>query len=150
MPPAGGEHGDVQFGLGGRMRLHADATGAGYVIGEVGFYLARNPDTVRAPDVAFVARERFPHGLPQEFIDGAPDLAVEVVSPNDSHADVMEKVGEYLDAGTRLVWVASRRTRSVTVHRPDGTAQTLRADDVLSGEDVLPGFQVRVRELFGG
>ena len=104
-------------------------------------------DTVRAPDVAFVARERYPNGLPKEFVDGPPDIAVEVVSPSDTHAEVMVKVGEYLDAGARLVWVVSRGTRSVTVHRPDGTAHTLRGDDILSGEDVLPSFEIRVGEL---
>ena len=150
MAPASGEHGDTQTDIVVALKPFAKSRGLGYVVSEVGFTLSKGPDIVRAPDVAFIARERFPDGLPARFIDGSPDIAVEVVSPNDSHIDVMEKVGEYLDAGTRLVWVASRRTRSVTVHRSDGTAQTLRADDVLSGEDVLLGFEVYVRELFGG
>jgi Uma2 family endonuclease len=149
MAPAGGGHGRAQIRFGSRMEPHVEQSGQGYVVSEVGFILDRSPDVVRAPDVAFVARDRFPAGVPDTFIEGAPDLAVEVVSPGDTHTAVMEKVGEYLDAGTRLVWVASPRMRTVVVHRSDGSSQTLRADDVLSGEDVMPGFEVRVAELFG-
>src|SRR5438270_526872 len=108
MAPANGEHGDQQSEFVVWMRPYAKRHGLGHVVVEVGFVLSRNPDTVRAPDVSFVTLQRFPNGLPGHFIDGPPDIAVEVVSPNDTHAEVMKKVGEYLDAGTRLVWVASR------------------------------------------
>ncbi|MGH2353054.1 MAG: Uma2 family endonuclease [Chloroflexota bacterium] len=149
MAPPGGGHGYVQLGLGVRMRLHADHTKQGFVVTEVGFRLATGPDLVRAPDVAFVAAARFPEGrLPETYIDGAPDIAVEVVSPSDTFAEVEEKVQEYLDAGARLVWVAQSRAKAVRVYTPDGTSRTLRGDDVLSGDEVMPGFEVRVAELF--
>jgi len=81
------------------------------------------------------------------FFEGAPDLAVEIVSPGDTAAEVLEKVREYLDAGARLVWTTERRTRTITVYRPDGSAQLLGEGDILTGEDILPGFQVRVGDL---
>jgi Uma2 family endonuclease len=149
MAPAGGGHGDTQTEFVLAMKPVARAQHLGFVISETGFILSRAPDVVRAPDVAFIAHDRLPGGLPEGFIEGPPDIAVEIVSPGDTHTEVMEKIGEYLAAGARLVWVASRRSRTVTVHRSDGTAQTLRADDVLSGEDVMPGFEVRVADLFG-
>jgi len=150
MAPAGGKHGDVQLELGMRMRLHAKRTRQGYVIGEVGFRLATAPDTVRAPDVAFITAARFPAGrLPETYIDGAPDIAVEVISPNDPPSEMGKKVQEYLEAGARLVWVVDPSTRTVAVHYPDRSPRLLRNDDVLSGEEVLPGFAVRVAELFG-
>lgn len=150
MALAGGEHGDVQLELGMRMRLHAKRTRQGYVIDEVGFRLATAPDTVRAPDVAFITAARFPAGrLPETYIDGAPDIAVEVISPNDPPSEIEEKVQEYLEAGARLVWVVDPSTRTVAVHSPDRSPRLLRNDEVLSGEEVLPGFAVRVAELFG-
>ena len=149
MPPAGEEHGDLQFGLGSRMRLHAERHNLGLVLGETGFTLRTDPDTVRAPDIAFIAAARLsPGGLRPGYVPGAPDLAVEVVSPNDTAAEVDEKVQEYLAAGARRVWVVKPRIRGVTVHYPDGSARTLRGDDVLPGEDVMPGFEVRVGDLF--
>ncbi len=116
---------------------------------EVGYVLRRDPDTVRAPDVSFVSRKRIPaDGIPDSYWPFAPDLAVEVVSPSDGIEDLISKVGEYLSAGSRLVWVVSPRTQSVTAYLPNGEARLLRADDTLDGGEVLPGFSVPVRELF--
>ena len=148
MAPVGGEHGDVQLEIGVRMRLHARQHQQGYVVVEVGFCLRCSPDTVRAPDVAFVAQARYPTELPRAFIPGGPDIAVEVVSPGDTMTQVQEKVEEYLAAGTRLVWIANPATRTLTVHYPNRTSRTLRADEILSGEDVMPGFEVCVGDLF--
>ena len=118
-------------------------------IAEVGYILRRDPDYVRVPDVSFVSRERIPPtGLPTGFWPFAPDLAVEVASPSDSRRDIESKVRQYLDAGTRLVWVANPRARTITVHSPDMPPRTLGADDVLDGGDVLPGFSVRVGDIF--
>lgn len=115
----------------------------------VGFLLQRDPDVVRIPDVAFVARERMPGGqVPEGFVETAPDLAVEVVSPNDSANQVHEKVREYLEAGVRLVWVLWPRFRSVSVYSADGSYRELGADDELDGGEVLPGFRVKVEKLF--
>lgn len=117
-------------------------------IAEVGYILSRNPDTVRVPDVSFVSRQRIPPGGPTEgYWPFAPDLAVEVLSPSDEEKAVSRKVRQYLDAGTRLVWVADYGTRTVVVHAPGREPRTLGPDDMLDGEDVLPGFSVRVGDI---
>lgn len=150
MPPAGFAHGEDASGIDWFLESHVREHGGGQVVVEVGFTLFRDPDTVRAPDVAFVSESRLPSpGQRRKFYEGAPDLAVEVVSPDDTASEVLEKVREYLAAGTRLVWVVDRRTGSVAVYRANGTTQFLGESDTLSGEDVLPGFTVRVGDLFG-
>jgi Uma2 family endonuclease len=112
---------------------------------------ADRPKLIRKPDVSFVRLDRFPDG---KVFDGSmtfpPDLAVEVVSPSDAAEPLETKIDEYLRAGVRLVWVVYLPTRNVWVYRPDGTAKLHRTDDTLTGEDVLPGFAVRVGELFEG
>jgi Uma2 family endonuclease len=113
------------------------------------FVLRRNPDTVRIPDVSVVRRERVPAaGIPEGFWPGAPDLAVEIVSPHDRAEEVHERVRDYLGAGVRLVWVLWPKSRTVTVYWPDGTARELGPDEQLTGGDVLPGFTARVQDLF--
>jgi Uma2 family endonuclease len=115
---------------------------------ETGFVLARDPDTVRAADVAFVSRDRVPpEGVPVGFWPMAPDLAVEVVSPNDRPEDIQEKVEEYLAAGTKLVGVVYPKTQSVTVYRSLREIVVLREDDLITGDEVLPGFACPVRKL---
>ena len=107
------------------------------------------PDKVRKPDVSFISFMRLPAVQePEGYCSVAPDLAVEVVSPNDLYYEVEEKVAEYLEAGVRLVWVANPATRSVRVHRRDGTIADLEENDELTGEDVIPGFRCRVGDLF--
>ncbi|MBI3466935.1 MAG: Uma2 family endonuclease [Planctomycetes bacterium] len=105
---------------------------------------------VRRADVSFIATGRLPNDEPPDgHILIAPDLAVEVVSPNDLAYEIDEKVEEFLAAGVRLVWVVNPATRTVRVHRPDRPGITLRAEDELTGDDVLPGFRCRVQDLFG-
>ena len=96
----------------------------------------------------YAAAERLKEETPAGFLESAPDLAVEVVSPGDSTTAVRDKVRDWLEAGTRLVWVACPRTRSVVVHRPGRPAEALRDDDHLQGGSVLPDFAVPVRDLF--
>jgi Uma2 family endonuclease len=150
MAATGGRHGIIASRLDYRLRAFVEAHDLGEVCAaETGFRLAQNPDTVRAPDVSFIARERLPAaGAPEGYWPFAPDLAVEVVSPSDRSDDVLAKVQEYLRAGTRLVWVFHPRTRTVMVYRINGEVQLLRAQDELSGEDLLPGFHCQVDELF--
>ncbi|MCS7052068.1 MAG: Uma2 family endonuclease [Thermomicrobium sp.] len=113
------------------------------------FLLQRNPDTVRIPDVSVVRRERVPAaGIPEGFWPGAPDLAVEIVSPHDRAEEVHERVRDYLAAGTVQVWVLWPKSRSVTVYWADGTARELGPEETLAGGDLLPGFAVKVSELF--
>ncbi len=150
MSPAGTRHGRIAMRLGSIIERHVRQHDAGAVYAaETGFQIAHNPDTVRAPDVAFVARERIPpEGEPDGYWAIAPDLVVEVISPHDSAAYIQEKVIEWLEAGVRSVWVVYPDARSVVVHEPSGHAATLREDDILDGGDVLPGFSCKVQEIF--
>jgi Uma2 family endonuclease len=132
-------------------RIHAfvSSRSLGRVLAaETGFKLFTNPDTVRAPDVAFVSHDRIPDPLPRGFAPFAPDLAVEVLSPDDKPGEVLEKVADWLKAGTRLVWVIDPDRRSARAYREDGTIEMLPESGVLDGEDVLPGFTCTVGELF--
>ena len=114
-----------------------------------GFVLARNPDTVRAPDAAFVTHKRAGAQAHRPgFFQGAPDLAVEVVSPGDTAVEVEAKVLEYLQAGARLVWVLYPDTRTVKVHAADRTVRWLGPGDTLTGDDLLPGFTLPLDRLF--
>ena len=112
-----------------------------------GLVLRRGPDTVRAPDVWFVRADRIPVEVRDEFFPGSPDLAVEVLSPSDRFAAVVEKALDYLAAGTRLVWVIDPKGRTAAVFHPDGSAHLLGEDDSLDGGEVLPGFSVMLRDL---
>ena len=152
MPPPRVVHGVVAMRVGAALAEYVDREQSGLVLAaETGFQLTRNPDTVRAPDAAFVRRERIPSsGLGDQYWPGAPDLAVEVLSPDDSRAEVGRKVREYLSTGTRLVWVVDPRSRTVTAHRPDSSAQVISEAGMLDGEDVLPGFRYPVARLFEG
>jgi Uma2 family endonuclease len=148
MPP-GGRHGIIALVIGSQLRSWALTGPGGYVGGESGFILARNPDTVRAPDVFYVRADRLPEGgIPEAFWDMAPDLAIEIVSPSESADEVREKVRDYLAAGTPLVWVVYPRSQEVLVHTPDGAAHTYSGQDILQHADVLPGFTCVVADLF--
>ncbi len=117
-------------------------------IAEPGFILASDPDHVRVPDVGFVRRERTDAlGRPAGYWPEAPDLAIEVISPNDRYSEVNEKVADYLEAGTRMVVVVNPRNRTVNVHTPDG-AITLNLGDTLDGGDVVPGWQMPLTDIF--
>jgi Uma2 family endonuclease len=150
MLPSGGEHGAVGINLAVPLGQHVKANQFGVVLGaETGFMIARDPDTVRAPDVAFVRKERIPAaGIPRSFWPGAPDLAAEVVSPNDTVFEVDEKVQEWLGAGTAQVWVINPRRRTVTVYRAPTDVTILSDQDTLDGGALLPGFRCPVRDLF--
>jgi Uma2 family endonuclease len=153
MTPAGGIHGRIVARMCRRLAEHVEVRGGGeVVVGDVGFVLTlpTDPERVRAPDVAFVSLERLPDGrLPQGFVTGAPDLAVEVLSPRDNPLEVQQKVRDYLEAGARLVWVVAPQARSVTVYRADASARLVREPESLDGEDVLPGLTVSLADLFG-
>ena len=118
-------------------------------MGDTGFTLSRNPDTVRGPDIAFVRKERVPDPIPSTFLEFAPDLVVEVLSPNDRPGELLAKVGDWLDAGARLVWVIDPERRVARLYRADGTEQILAETDRLLGEDVLPGFSCTVASILG-
>jgi Uma2 family endonuclease len=151
MAPTGFHHGSVTMRLGGRLFAYATEKAIGNVLGaETGFVLSRNPDTVRAPDIGFVRASRIPPGEETvKFWEGAPDLAVEVLSPSDTIDEVEEKVDDYLAAGTMLVWVVNSRRKTVTVYRPNQQPVLLSETDELSGEEVVPGFRIPIAAIFG-
>lgn len=150
MAPAGASHGSVAMRIGIALGAHVTSNNLGEVFAaETGFILRRDPDTVRAPDAAFVSKERLPEGeLPPGFLELAPDLAVEVISPNDRSREVREKAEDWVRAGTRLVWVIDPTNRSATVYDSSRDVQELSEEDDLDGGDVIPGFSCRVKDLF--
>lgn len=150
MSPAGSEHGVVMMRLAWRLAQHVEAGQLGETFGaETGFRIESNPDTVLAPDLAFVSRERIPpEGVPKGYWPGAPDLAVEVISPGDTFTEVADKVAAWLDAGARAVWVANPKRRTITVHRSLTEAVTLSAGDEPDGQDVITGFRCRISDIF--
>lgn len=113
-----------------------------------GYILKHNPDTVRAPDVAFVKRARLPvSGFTPYFFDGAPDLAVEVLSLSDRPKAVRAKVSDYLETGTQLIWVVDPQRRVVIVHRPGAAPEVVTEHGTLDGEGVVPGFRLAVVKI---
>ena len=150
MTPAGNVHGRVAMNVALPLAQYVKAHNLGIVYAaETGFRLATDPDTVRAPDVAFVSRERVEAvGEVEGYWPEAPDLAVEVISPNDSHVEVEEKILDWLEAGTKMVLAVNPRRRSVTLYRSQSDITILTRTDVLDGGDVVPGFQLTLQEIF--
>lgn len=151
-PPPGAQPGKRTNRISSRLTAFVEAHALGEVLPEIGFRLQRDADVVRAPDSSFVAAARVPDsGLPDGYIDGAPDLAVEVVSPHDSAREILEKVGGYLDAGAARVWVVRPATRTVTVYNSGGEATTLRSGATLTSAHAgfaIEGFALTIDELF--
>ena len=150
MSPSGSEHGATIVNITVLLAQYVRANKLGVCFGaETGFKIASDPDTVRAPDVAFIQQEHIPEsGIPKTFWPGAPDLAVEVLSPGDTYSEVLEKVEDWLDAGVRAVWIVDSKRRSITVYRSMTDVTTLSEDDELDGGDVVPGFRCKVSEIF--
>lgn len=149
MSPTNYGHGRIAIMIGSILLQYVRKHSLGDVLTETGFITSTDPDTVIAPDVAFVRATRVPAQENRgRFYPGPPDLAVEVLSPSESSQDVDEKVQEYLQHGTRLVWIVNPKTRSVTVFRPGQPVAHLRATDMLLGHDILPDFSVPVADFF--
>ena len=149
MAPAGANHGRVAMSLGSLVHVHAQRHRLGHTYAaETGFVLDEVRQRVLGPDVAFVTRSRVPAGSQGGFFRGAPDLAVEVRSPSQSHPEMDTKAHGYLAAGTRLVWIVDPDSRTVTVYRPDRSPVELASEGYLDGYDVLPGFRVAVAAIF--
>ncbi|HEX6853639.1 MAG TPA: Uma2 family endonuclease [Candidatus Polarisedimenticolaceae bacterium] len=149
-PPAGGRHGDTALALGSALRRHVREHRLGRVLAnDTGFVLARRPDTVRAPDVAFVTKERWEnYSDPSGFLPGPPDLAVEVLSASNTPGEMHAKVADFLAAGARLVWVVDPEAKTVAVYRTLLAPRFVGLDGVLDGEEVVPGFTLPVAEIF--
>jgi len=147
--PPGYRHGVVAFALASRIGEFVRANRLGVVVAaETGFKLFSNPDTVRAADAAFVSRDRAPDPAPLGYLELAPDLVVEVVSPSDRAGEIQAKVSDWLTAGARLVWVIDPGRKRAIVYREDGSVDLLANQDVLSGEEVLPGFSCSLGDVW--
>jgi Uma2 family endonuclease len=148
MPPPGGRHGVCCSKIVRRLGNFVEDNRLGTITSnDTGFVSERDPDTVRGPDVAFWTKERLPE-VPEGYIEVAPDLVVEVVSPSDHYSRVQNKVRHYLTRGVRMVWVVDPEDRSVTVYRSWKQATILGDNDAVAGEDVVPGYSCKVADLF--
>lgn len=146
--PAGDEQGVIEFNLGFELKSFVQQRQLGWVMGgEVGIYTRRNPDRVRGADIVFISKERLPK-LTKGFLEIAPELVVEILSPNDRWQDVEEKLKEYFDIGVLWVWVVQPEHRTVRVYRSTTEFQTLDEKDTLEGEGVLKGFFLPIARLF--
>jgi Uma2 family endonuclease len=149
MAPAGFDHGNIESRIDRQVGGFVTAHDLGVVVtGETGFILSRNPDTVRAADVAFLRKQRVPAEGSPGFFDGPPDLAIEVISPSDRMSDVHAKIEEWLAAGTQSVWAVDPPNRWIDVYQGDGKVVRYRAADTLRDERFLPGFTMQLAEVF--
>ena len=150
MVPAGWRHGAIGSQLHALLGEHIRQHKLGRAFSaDTGFLLARDPDTVRAPDIAFIHKDHLPSSEPEEaFWPGAPDLVVQMVSPGDTLGEVDDKVKMWLDSGTAMVWVVNPKWKNITVYRSATEIETLTENDELDGEDVVPGFRCRIGEIF--
>ena len=139
-------HGQIQVEIAFQLRAWAGTRDASVTV-ESGYILSDDPATVRGPDVAVVLGSRSSDGQPGGWLRGAPDLAVEILSPSDTSIAVHQKTLQYLEAGARLVWIVDPDARTVTIYRPNGSANLVRAHEVLTGEDVLPGLSVDLSDV---
>jgi Uma2 family endonuclease len=150
MAPASHEHGAIAINISTPLDQYVRTNKLGRVYAaETGFKIASNPDTVRAPDVAFISQERLDQiGKVKGYWPGAPDLVVEIVSPNDIYAEVEEKVFDWLEAGARMVVVVNPRKRLVTVYRSLTDIVVLREGDTLDCRDVVAGWAIAIKDIF--
>jgi Uma2 family endonuclease len=148
--PTSDEHGGIEGNFYHELRSFVLPRKLGKVrVGEAGVYTQRSPDTVRGADVLFISNERYSRrGKKRGFLDVAPELVVEVLSASESQASLEEKLGEYFATGVRLVWVADPEQKTIRAYRSLADVRTLGQNDLLSGDDVLPGFCVPVSRLF--
>jgi Uma2 family endonuclease len=149
MSPTGHEHGHLEVRLGGRLDAFVSGRTLGWVsCGEVGIYTRRNPDRVRGADIVFVSRERLSDRPGKKFLAVAPDLVVEIISPEDRWQDVQQKIEEYFAIGVSHVWIVQPENSAVLVYRSVTTITRLGAGDVLKGDGLLVGFALPLDELF--
>ena len=147
LPPHVDSHGKASASFGYALANYADENDFGLVTGRAGFQLESNPDTVRAPDIGWVAPGRIAEHIPG-YQRLAPDLAVEIKSPDETMSEMDGRAAMWLDFGTRMVWVGDPGQTTVTRYRPGQPPEVLSEDDVLDGGDLLPGFRIEVWRLF--
>ncbi|MGQ0562643.1 MAG: Uma2 family endonuclease [Gemmatimonadota bacterium] len=147
-PRPGSQHGQIVTMVAHLLCMYVDDHPIGRVYTESGFVLNRTPLVLRGPDVAFVRAERVPAENKPGFFDGAPDLAIEVVSPPNRSGELLQKIGEFLEAGTQLAWIVYPTTRTVAEHSAKGEPRMYGPDEVLTAPALLPGFELKVARLF--
>lgn len=150
MSPVGWRHGYIIGNLHGILAAHISKHDLGVLFGaETGFRLASDPDTVLAPDIAFIQQQNLPERMPDDaYWPGAPDLVVEVLSPGDRTGEVDDKIAQWLTSGAHAVWVIDPKLRLVTIHQPGKPAQIRSVGEDLQGDPVVAGFSCPVAELF--
>ena len=147
--PPSTRHGAIAANLGYHLSDFVRRRGLGVVFAQdTGFKIASDPDTVRAPDVAFVRQDRADQIPPRGYAELAPDLLAEILSPDDRPSEILAKVADWLAAGTQVVWLVDPQRSEIRVYRQDGSLTVLRQHDSLEGENVLPGFTCPVAHLF--
>jgi Uma2 family endonuclease len=147
--PPGGMHAYVGGVLTALLSAHVRGKRLGAVIGEAGVIVSRDPDTVLAPDGAFVTQEQIAaHGIPEAYFTYPPALVIEVVSPHDTMSEVAAKMRRWLNAGVRLGWVVEPVSRTVTIYRSADDVRILTEKEMLTGEEIVPGFECPVASLF--
>ncbi|WP_246556278.1 Uma2 family endonuclease [Desulfonema magnum] len=149
MSPTGYPHGIAEAKIAHTLSLFVDQHKLGHVlVGEVGIYIRRNPDTIRGADVIYISAERLSQAKSKSYLDVAPELVVEVLSPGDRWSDVTDKIDEYFSIGVQVVWIADPRQRQIFEYRSPTQVKRFKADETLSGGDILPGFEISVATLF--
>ncbi len=149
MNPPGGEHGRIEIRLGRYLDEFVEQRQLGWVVGgETGLYIRHNPDTVRGVDLAFISRQRLPAGVDAGYLDVAPELVVEIISPSDHWGEIEAKLADYFSAGVGQVWVVQPAQQQVYVCRTLTERHLLQAGDTLHGEGVLDGFSVPLDAIF--
>jgi Uma2 family endonuclease len=148
MAPPGGIHGSIQARLAAELVVQGEKRRLGKAHAEVGVILWRGRDTLRGPDVAFITNQSLPvRTSKQGYLETIPELVGEILSKNDKPFKVRKKIRQYLKAGVRAVWVVDSEKRTVTEYRRDSKPRVFRNGDILTIEDIIPGFKVRVAEL---
>jgi Uma2 family endonuclease len=149
MTPTSDAHGAIEKNVGYELEKYVRAHKTGYVrVGEVGVYVSRNPDTVRGADAVFISEERYAGQTSPGFLEVAPDLVVEILSPSDTWARVNKKLHEYFNLGVKMVWIIDATDPQVYVYRSITTVRYLTADDKIPGDEILPGLDLPVNNLY--
>jgi Uma2 family endonuclease len=149
LSPTGRAHGRAEARLTTRLSTYVEGAHWGEVLtGEVGIYIRRNPDTVRAADIVLISHKRLARCSSEGYLDVAPEIAVEVLSPTDRKGDLLMKIEDYFAAGVLRVWVLDAKQRRISVHHSSTNVQQLRTEDFLADDELLPGFRLAVSDLF--
>jgi Uma2 family endonuclease len=147
-PQPGDQHGEISAELTAILVNYLAEHRVGRIRTASGYVLRRAPLVIRAPDISFLCENRLPREKQSDLFEGAPDLVIEIISPSNSASDLQEKIAEYLDAGTQLVWVVYPKTRSVAIHQPNGEVRVLGSSETLTAPSLLPGFEMPIARFF--